>query len=52
MAYNKKQLVQYRISRAKDTLEEAYLALDKDRLNLAANRIYYAGYYIVSALAL
>lgn len=52
MVYDKQQLVQYRISRAKETIDEAHLVLEKDRLNLAANRIYYAGYYIVSALAL
>lgn len=52
MKYDKKSLIKYRISRATETLEEAKLALDHNKLNLAANRIYYSGFYIVSALAL
>ena len=45
-------LIKYRISRAEETLEEVKLAIENGRLYLAANRIYYAAFYIVSALAL
>lgn len=52
MAYNKIVLVNYRIKWADETLEEALLALTNNKLNLTANRIYYAAFYIVSALAI
>jgi len=52
MAYDKNLLVKYRIKRADETLEEALLSLTNNKLNLTANRIYYAAFYIVSALAI
>ena len=52
MALEKQTLISYRTERSEEALEEAKLALDNNKLNLAANRIYYAGFYIVSALAL
>ena len=52
MAYDKSLLVNYRINRADETLEEALLSLTNNKLNLTANRIYYAAFYIVSALAI
>ena len=52
MAYDKSLLVKYRIKRADETLEEALLSLTNNKLNLTANRIYYAAFYIVSALAI
>ena len=45
-------LIKHRINRAEETLEEAKLAIENSRLHLAANRIYYAAFYVVSALAL
>ena len=45
-------LFKYRINRAEETLEEVKLAIENGRFHLAANRIYYAAFYIVSALAL
>jgi uncharacterized protein (UPF0332 family) len=45
-------LIKYRIQRSKDTTQEAELALKNKSLHLAQNRIYYAIFYIVSALAL
>ncbi len=51
MAFEKQTLISYRTKRSDETLEEAKLALDNNKLNLAANRIYYAGFYVVSALA-
>lgn len=48
---NKKALIEYRIKKAKETSDDAKLALDNNRLRTAFNRIYYAIFYIVSALA-
>jgi hypothetical protein len=45
-------LIKYRINRAEETFDEVKLAIVNERLHLAANRIYYSVFYIVSALAL
>ena len=45
-------LVKYRISRAKETFEEAKLLADNDYWNAVVNRLYYACFYIVNALLL
>lgn len=52
MPYDKKVLIEYRISRAKETIEEAREDIKSKHLFSAENRIYYAIFYIVSALAL
>lgn len=52
MPSDKDILVKYRIERAEGTLEEIELAIENDKLHLAANRIYYSVFYVVSALAL
>jgi len=52
MPVEKNVLILHRIKRAEETLDEAKLAIDNNRLHLAANRIYYSVFYIVSALAL
>jgi len=44
------ELVRYRMARAKESIEEARLLLASDHLHTAANRIYYACFYAVSAL--
>ncbi|HLP60681.1 MAG TPA: HEPN domain-containing protein [Candidatus Deferrimicrobium sp.] len=49
---HKDDLIQYRVQRAAQTLNEARTAMDNNSLPLAENRIYYAIFYIVSALAL
>ena len=49
---HKEDLIRYRIQRAEKTLMEAKWAIEKNTLPLAENRIYYAIFYIVSALAL
>ncbi len=46
------ELIKYRILRAKETLKDAEVALENDRIKNALNRIYYSAFYIVSALAL
>ncbi len=52
MQYDKNVLIKHRICRAKEAIEDARIALDNGRLFAAENRIYYAIFYIVSALAL
>jgi uncharacterized protein (UPF0332 family) len=45
-------LIKYRIERAKETINDAKMSLENKALHNASNRIYYAIFYIVSALAL
>jgi uncharacterized protein len=45
-------LVRYRLSRAKEALEEAVLLLESGHGNTFVNRLYYACFYAVSALLL
>jgi uncharacterized protein (UPF0332 family) len=45
-------LVRYRLSRAKEALEEADLLLESGHANTFVNRLYYACFYAVSALLL
>ena len=52
MAYDKQILIDHRIQRARETVDEARMALEHNRLTLAENRIYYAMFYMVEALAL
>jgi len=52
MGFDKDALINYRVERAKETIEEAKVAIDNNKLFSAENRIYYAIFYIVSALAL
>ena len=43
-------LIQYRIARAKESLEEAEILLDASHNNACVNRLYYACFYAVLAL--
>lgn len=52
MISTKKDLINYRIARAKDTLDDAHILADKEKWNSAINRLYYAAYYAVIALLL
>lgn len=45
-----KDLLQYRMERAYDTLEDARILAGKGRWNACVNRLYYACFYAVSAL--
>lgn len=49
---DKSTLIQYRMKRAGETLDEAKLVAKNDRLLLAANRIFYSAFYAVSALGI
>jgi len=48
----KRELIDYRRNRAKETIEDAKILVDKGRLFSAVNRIYYAMFYEVTALLL
>ena len=45
-------LIQYRITRAKETLQEVDAMVENEFWNAAVNRLYYSCYYAVSALLL
>lgn len=45
-----RELIGYRIARARETLEEARVLADSEHWNACVNRLYYACFYAVSAL--
>lgn len=45
-------LIHYRIEQAKNTRDDAEFLIQHDKLTIAVNRIYYAMFYMLSALAL
>ncbi|MBR3432302.1 MAG: HEPN domain-containing protein [Bacteroidaceae bacterium] len=47
---SRKSLVEYRLSRANETINEAELLAKEGYYNAAANRLYYACYYAAQAL--
>lgn len=49
---DRKNLIDYRLSRAIETTEEAQYNADGGYYNTAVNRLYYAAYYAASALML
>ncbi|WP_282773649.1 HEPN domain-containing protein [Phaeodactylibacter xiamenensis] len=49
MSYSKNELVAYRAERAREAFEDGRLLAAAFRWNSAANRLYYACFYIVSA---
>jgi uncharacterized protein (UPF0332 family) len=42
MPHDKSTIIQYRMERSKETVEEAKLAIDNGKFHLAENRIYYS----------
>ena len=50
MTGKRRELVQYRIKRAYDTLEDARILSKAERWNACINRLYYACFYAVNAL--
>jgi Uncharacterized conserved protein related to C-terminal domain of eukaryotic chaperone, SACSIN len=52
MTGSKDDLIRYRLSRSKDTFEDAKILADNERWNSAINRLYYSAYYSVIALLL
>lgn len=47
---DRREIVKYRIEKAGITYEEAMLGIKNGFVGIAANRLYYAAYYAVSAL--
>ncbi len=52
MTSSREDLVNYRLERAKDTLDDARILADNKKWNSTINRLYYAAYYAVIALLL
>ncbi len=52
MKYDKADIIRYRISRAKETLDDARILAQNQKWNSAINRLYYAAFYAVTALLL
>jgi uncharacterized protein (UPF0332 family) len=52
MIGSKEDLINYRIDRAKDTLDDAFILADKLKWNSTINRLYYSAFYAVTALLL
>lgn len=49
---DKQSLIAYRIEMSKQAINDAEFLINHDKLRIAVNRIYYAIFYILSALAL
>jgi uncharacterized protein (UPF0332 family) len=50
MKSEEKEYVRNRVTRSQETFEDAKLTFEKGHLHSAVNRLYYACYYIVTAL--
>jgi uncharacterized protein (UPF0332 family) len=48
----KKDLIRYRIDRAKEAIEEVKVLIEAKKFNAAVTRIYYGIFYIINALCL
>ena len=49
---SRKHLIQHKLDKADSTIDDIRFLLDNDKLDIAINRIYYAVFYALSALAL
>ncbi|NJM15176.1 MAG: HEPN domain-containing protein [Bacteroidales bacterium] len=47
---SKAEYINYRVSKSKETYEDALILAEKGRWNSCVNRLYYSAYYLVSAL--
>jgi uncharacterized protein (UPF0332 family) len=52
MIGSKQDLINYRLKRAKETLEDANILAENSKWNSTINRLYYSAYYAVMALLL
>jgi uncharacterized protein (UPF0332 family) len=52
MTDEKRALIDYRMERARETIDEAQILFNAGRINAYVNRLYYACFYAVSALLL
>lgn len=48
---DKEKIINHRINRANETIDEVQLLINNNKLSLAVSRIYYGCFYILSALA-
>jgi uncharacterized protein (UPF0332 family) len=49
-AFNKQDYINYRIQKAKETFSEVEILINNEFWNTSVNRMYYACFYVVSAL--
>jgi len=49
---SREQLIQHKLGKAAVTIDDIRFLIDNDKLTIAVNRIYYAVFYALSALAL
>ena len=49
---DREELIEYRIERAKNSIDDVQFLIKYNKLILAVNRIYYGIFYILSALSL
>ncbi len=49
MNHSKKELSEFRLNRANETIEDAVFMSEKKRWNTTVNRLYYACFYAISA---
>jgi len=49
---SRKHLIQHKLNKADSTIDDIRFLLDNDKLAIAINRIYYAVFYALSALAI
>lgn len=47
---DRKEVVKYRLEKAQVTYRDALIGIDNGSVGIAANRLYYAAYYAVSAM--
>ena len=52
MKGTKEDLIKYRVSRAKDTFDDAMILAERSKWNSTINRLYYSAYYAIIALLL
>ena len=52
MIGSKKDLIKYRLDRARDTFDDACILSENEKWNSTINRLYYSAYYSVTALLL
>jgi uncharacterized protein (UPF0332 family) len=52
MKGRKEDLIKYRLSRARDTFEDAQILAERNKWNSTINRLYYSAYYAIMALLL
>lgn len=51
-SFSKQDYITYRLERAAETLDEAQMLFEGSHFSGAVNRLYYAMFYVVNALAL